>query len=923
MPKHFNELCHTQDILNHDIICLSETWLNSSHPSSHYQIPNYTLLRKDRGMSSRGGGLAIYIKNSIAFNFAHISLPKTECLSVEINSKQSKICIILVYNPPSSNTLIADDLERLFESRKFHEPTIVLGDFNIDWLKKSPLKKNVETLMSLNGLRQLVNEPTRVTTTTKTLIDLVFSNSENFIDQLQILKTDISDHFAVRFNLKYETKQSFGYYKTQRDFKKFDEVEFFDHAKYINFDHTENINCPHKAAEFLESKIELLVDQFAPFKTRKVISSTPKFWKCAHTTKLSKLKKNAFDDFVKTNFDKSSPEWETYRKLRNKVANEISLAKKKANSRILNDDTISHWDKIRIFRGENQASYNRITELEFQGTLLQNDHEIAHGLNSYFSTIGTNLNNDAKAKAGTLPSSSNIESNILPQFKFALSEVSNAEVSETLYSLKSRKCGGVNQIPAFVYKILEPLILNPLTHVINTSIKNSQFPDIWKKALVIALHKGGKHDQPSNYRPISLLPILSKVFEKILNKQIRDYFENHLLIGDRQFGFRSGMSTDQLILQLVNKIRNLNKHEESKYVTLAALDIKKAFDCVNHELLIDKLIKKFNFQSTSSKLIADYLTNRSQCMRANNQISSKQMVPTGVPQGSVLGPLLFISFINDLMNIKDCYLFADDCLLLTSGATQYQAKLDMERKISLASDWYTKNQLILNATKTDVMTITNHKSDSPPDLHLHNHVIKQSKKIKYLGVILDHRLNMNAHVKKIKQKLYPVINCFSRQRRFLNLGLAAKWYTGLIRPVIEYCAPVLYGSNNEVRENLLKIENRCLKIINIHKSKDFTRRQLQIHNLVTRLHYLYMLSYFKTTNSLVPIIDKNLLPEKLNSITRLGTSSGFRLSKDRAKFSLCNFGAKAFNDLPEHIRTCKNLKAFKSAVKPHFFKPIV
>ena len=109
------------------------------------------------------------------------------------------------------------------------------------------------------------------------------------------------------------------------------------------------------------------------------------------------MKKNAFDDFVKTNYDKSSPEWETYRKLRNKVANEISLAKKKANSRILNDDTISHWDKIRIFKDENQASYNRITELQFQGTLLQNDHDIAHGLNSYFSTIGTKLNNDVKA----------------------------------------------------------------------------------------------------------------------------------------------------------------------------------------------------------------------------------------------------------------------------------------------------------------------------------------------------------------------------------------------------------------------------------------------------------------------------------------------------------------------------------------------
>ena len=817
-----------------------------------------------------------------------------------------------------------DDLERLFESRQFHQPTYILGDFNIDWLKKSPLKKNIEDMMNLHGLQQLVTEPTRVTRDSKTIIDLVFTNSKSSVDQLQVLGSDISDHFAVRFNVTANVNKSPGYYKTQRDFRKFDENEFFEHAKAINFHHTEDISCPHKAAQYLESKIELLIDQFAPFKTRKIISKTPKFWKTGITAKLSKLKQEAFREYVKTNFDKTSPEWETYRKLRNKTANEISLAKKKANSRILNDNTLSHWDKIRIFRGENHSAYERISELEFDGFILQEDKDIAHGLNSYFSTIGTNLNNTAKLNVDT-NHSSKIDDNssyTSPKLMFELSEVSNSEVSKTLNSLTSRKCGGVNQIPAFVYKILEPLILNPLTHVINTSIKNSQFPDIWKKALVIALHKGGKQDQPSNYRPISLLPILSKVFEKIINKQTREYLENHSLLGDRQYGFRSGMSTDQLLLQLVNKIRNLNKNDDSKYVTLAALDIKKAFDCVNHELLIEKLTSKFYFQSSASKLIGNYLENRAQCMRANNVISRKQPVPTGVPQGSVLGPLLFITFINDLMEINNCYLFADDCLLLTCGATQHEAKDHMESKISMASHWYSQNQLVLNATKTDVMTIANHKSDQPPNLIIQDHVIKQSKKIKYLGVVLDHRLNMNAHVKKIKQKLYPVINCFSRQRRFLNLSLASKWYSGLIRPVMEYCAPVLYCSNKEVHDNLLKIENRCLKIINIHQSKLDTRRQLQLHNLKDRLHYLYMLSFYKITNSLVPIIDDNLLPEKLHSITRLSTNAGYRISKDRAKFSLCNFGAKAFNDLPDHIRKCTSLVHFKPEIKHHILKPI-
>ena len=206
-----------------------------------------------------------------------------------------------------------------------------------------------------------------------------------------------------------------------------------------------------------------------------------------------------------------------------------------------------------------------------------------------------------------------------------------------------------------------------------------------------------------------LLPILRKVLEKILNYQIRDYLEINDLIASRQFGFRNGTSTDQILTQLVNKIRSLLSKPDSRFVTLSALDIRKAFDCVNHEILVSKLLANFNFQSNASNLIKNYLFSREQAMKVNGCISKCSQIKTGVPQGSVLGPLLFIMFINDLMELQNCYLYADDCLLVTSGENPDISTKLMEKSIHQASSWYSANCLVLNSDKTDVMTISNNQ----------------------------------------------------------------------------------------------------------------------------------------------------------------------------------------------------------------------
>jgi hypothetical protein len=471
-----------------------------------------------------------------------------------------------------------------------------------------------------------------------------------------------------------------------------------------------------------------------------------------------------------------------------------------------------------------------------------------------------------------------------------------------------------------IYKILEPLILSPLTYIINLGLTTCKFPNIWKKALVIPIHKGGNAALASNYRPISLLPILSKVYEKILSNQMRFFVEAQGLIASRQFGFRAGTSTEQVLIQLVTKIRKLMTTKSTKCVTLAALDIKKAFDCVNHGILIRKLHSLFGFSSNACNLVTSYLCNREQVIKTNNVLSERNQVQTGVPQGSVLGPLLFLIFINDLMSIPECYLYADDCLLISPAENPQNSTTLMEILIEKASAWYDKNLLVLNSAKTDVMTISNKKYKVLPNLIFKNNSIKQSDKLKYLGVILDNKLNFKRHIKSIKRKIYPIITNFSRNRPFLSPEIASLWYTGLIRPNLEYCAALLLSNHGYILKELLKIENRCLKIINLYAPKLDTRHKFNIHFLSDRLKYLYLLTFYKIAFKLVPIIDQNILPIKSTSYnmqTRLNVHCGFLLGKADFHFSLRTFGAKMYNDLPPCIMLLTDIKDFKSALRIH------
>ena len=546
-------------------------------------------------------------------------------------------------------------------------------------------------------------------------------------------------------------------------------------------------------------------------------------------------------------------------------------------------------------------------------------------LNMFLSTIGSEINTELKQTNHAVGTSS-----LLNRTGFKFEPVTEMSVINTMHNLKNNKKGGKSQISTYIYKLLCPYIVTKLTHLINKIISTNIFPVIWKEALVTPIPKPGARTNPSNYRPISSLPILSKLTEKIIAQQIRHYTESNSLIAKQQFGFRENHSTQTLLLQLTNKWLRALDHAPNTYVVcLTALDIKKAFDTIDHDTLLYKLANIFKFHPSSIKLISSYLSDRIQCVKVNNTISNPLPVKAGVPQGSVLGPILFNMFINDITNIGSCYLFADDCIIEHVSETAENAILLTNRSISQYTDWYKSNLLQLNSNKTTVLLLSNRHTTAEglQPVLVNEHAVAFSDSIKYLGLTLDQSLNWNSHITNIKHKVMPIVWNFARIRNLLDSHTARTYYTSLIRPLLEYASAVQYNMSQTNNQILETIQNRCLRIIT--KCHPYTpsaviRKQLNLPSLNQRRTYFFLCEFYKLYNNISDNITVNFIvrahTQPRSSLRHANNVFIPSMNKSVGQRALCYLGPKTFNDLPKQIKASPSFQIFKNQLKSHLLK---
>ena len=599
---------------------------------------------------------------------------------------------------------------------------------------------------------------------------------------------------------------------------------------------------------------------------------------------------------------------------------------KKAKKIYINKQLIIHhgdgkkiWETINDHTNRLKKNTPPIKQILSQGVLTEDPAAISNEFNTFFSEVGENLAKKITIKPGEFQ-------NTLPPHNapyLTFQPIQQKELQKIINNMEPKVSSGIDHISNKILKELYPIIKEPLLHVLNRSIINKHVPDCWKYAKVVPLHKKGSTKETGNYRPISLLPTISKVIEKIIEKQTRDHLEKHKLITTQQFGFRPAHETTHAVLKATEYI---NKAWDRKEIPLAVFcDLKKAFDTVNFNILLAKL-DHYNIDTTWYN---SYLHNRKQITVVNGIKSKTRTITCGVPQGSILGPLLFLLYINDLPRASqmNTILFADDTTLLTSAKTEQELITKTNRELDKVANWFQANGLTAHPEKTTFMVFNYQNSKA-----LNNQICfsqtklerigegEKEESVKFVGLLIDENLSWDKHKQYVHNKLQQQSYLISSNKKVLTRKTKTMLYNALIKPHMEY-GLMAWGHTNmqaifikqkKIIRNIYGTKNKIAHTNNMFKTLGI----LKIQDLLT-LNMLHFAKQFTT----------NQLPEALQASMQLlpgGRQTRAKQDKhiliprktnknwSRTIFHAC---PKVWNDLNSSTKNINNNKTFKNTVK--------
>ena len=936
------------------IIAVCETWCQPSEPDSLYSLDGFTLYRCDR-KHSRGGGTALYINDSLKHKHltdSDFNMEAFESTWLEVDTGSSTLVIGCTYRPPNSNpSQFYYQLEKCLHTALSPSANLLLlGDFNSKhqtWLHSDTTDVAGDCLSGLLdtlGLYQLSSFPTCNTRgSMKSCLDLVITNLEPYTVKLnQEPPLGNSDHISIRGTWQQPRQDTASHpapptaraWRWCWDSERVDSLK--QHLAQTDLLPPDPAGVPCDTLwTYWRAKVlrvaHLYCTSLQPCSNRprsQPRAGSLKPWMSPELLQEIRLKHRCFREYLKS---RTPDAWTAFTAQRNHVTALLRSAKSEfvmKSSESSAGGSIAPPRLHTLMRCLTKERKKVIPSLNHEQSVLSDPLEKATALNSFF--ISQSKQSVEGADRQPVP---RIQYPTVTDNELTSLSATETQVANLLKGLDTTKSAGHDGIPTRLLKEAADCLAPSLTVLFNTSFKQCSVPQDWRDATITPAFKKGNPASLTNYRPISLLSIISKIQERIVYEQLYEHINPHL--PPHQSGFRSNDGTE---LQLSRLIHHITAARDSGQTVLACFfDLSKAFDRVWHRGLLAKL-SHLGVRGNAHQWLSSYLCHRRQRVKVDGQFSDWLEIPAGVPQGSVLGPLLFLAYTVDLPTacttpLTICSQFADDTALVTSSESFVSAEADLQKAVTAAGDWLTSWHLLVNATKTVVLSF--HHPNRPPSrkpaISLHQTALSVVTQHKHLGLIIQSNLRWNIYLNHVISKSLRKLHLLHRIRGSINSSALCFLYKTYIRPVFEYASLAYSHLPSALSDKLERVQRKaarvCLRIPlfePVHHSSllhslclptIYSRRLVKLALLGHSLYYQYAPPHLLA-------ISPHIQSEPRYSLRHSRIFALPKARTDRYRDSPINLALHAFNNLPAEYTNIRSKSLFKSKVEPFLLSSI-